>query len=192
MIRKIGSRVGTALVVAGCLAVGACGTAGSDPELVTVASGDLVTIDGTSVSVPGRVEGLGKPTQGGQSDVPRHVTFVETGPVDGTITGSLTVATWTDAAITKALAGLSTTAGAAEAAAAVGQSNRMTKVLRAGEYIVLKVVGTDVIPGAGLGYPDRVYHDYLFAGSDGRSVVSVTTDVLSEAEVINYIAAITA
>lgn len=189
MIRKIGMT----LVVAGCLAMGACGTAESpSTEFVTVAGGDLLTIDGTSVRVPGQVDGLGKPTQSEKSAPLRHVTFLKAGPVDGTIAGSLTVATWSDPAVTKALAGLGAQAGAAEAAAAVGQPDHATKVLRAGRYTVLKVLATDVISGAGLGYPDRVYHDYLFAAADGTSVISVTTDVLTEAQVIDYIAAITA
>ena len=65
-------------------------------------------------------------------------------------------------------------------------------VLAAGTHTVLKIARTAVISGAGLGYPDRVYHDYLFAASDGTAVVSVTTDVLTQDQVLDYVAAITA
>lgn len=202
MIENIAFRAGVTLIVAGCLATGACGTAGDDaapassPGLVAVAGAESVTVNGTSVSVPGRVEGLGKPTQGGRAgaraegSAPPHVTFLKAGPVDGTIAGSLTVAVRNDPAVGKTLAGLDAT-GRTDAAA-VGQPGHTTSVLRAGGHLVLKVAATEVIPGAALGYPDRVYHDYLFAGSDSGVVVSVTTDILSETEVIDYIAAITA
>lgn len=49
-----------------------------------------------------------------------------------------------------------------------------------------------MISGPSLGYPDRVYDDYHFAGADGSSVISMTTDVLTEEEVIDYVAAIKA
>lgn len=176
------------LVAVGCLA--ACGGADvAAPDLVA-ADSDYVTVTGTAVRVPGSIAGLGKPTQAAavKGGAPAHVTFLKPGPLDGTILGSCAIAVWADPAANKALAGGQWTT----AASAVGQAGRETSVLRAGTHTVLKIAKTAVISGAGLGYPDRVYNDYLFAASDGTSVVSVTTDVLTQDQVLDYVAAITA
>jgi hypothetical protein len=191
--------------VIGCLvllpAVSACGFAyngmSASPDLVAMADSAPVTINGTAVSVPGTIEGLGEPIQSPadgarvEGSAPPHVTFLKAGPVDGTIAGSFTVAVSTDPTAHKALTNLRTPTDQARAASAVGQAGRTTSVLRSGPYTVLKIANTETISGAGLGYPDRVYNDYLFAGSGDGSVISVTTDVLPEKEVVAYIAAIT-
>jgi hypothetical protein len=188
MIGKLVSMAGVVLVAVGCLT--ACGGADvAAPDLVA-ADSDYLTITGTAVRVPGSIAGLGKPTRSAavKGGAPAHVTFLKPGPLEGTILGSCAISVWADPAANKALAG----GQWAAAASAVGQEGRETSVLRAGTHTVLKVARTTVIPGAGLGYPDRVYHDYYFAASDGTSVVSVTTDALSQDQVLDYVAAITA
>lgn len=192
----------TALAVTGFLVVltAACGnevSTSAAPALVAVTDSEPVTINGTSVRVPGVIEGLGKPIQSradraaSPGDAPPNVIFLKPGPMKGTISGSLTVAVRTDPAANKSLANLGAADGQATAASVLGQEDRATSVLRAGQHLVLKIASIAVIPGAELGYPDRVYHEYVFAGSDGGSVVSVATDVLPENEVLDYIAAIT-
>lgn len=91
----------------------------------------------------------------------------------------LTVAVTADPAANEALANLRTSTDQARAASAVGQAGRATSVLRAGRYLVLRTASSTT---------NRVY---VFAASDGISVIAVTTDALAEKEVVAYIAAIT-
>jgi hypothetical protein len=76
MFRDVVSRAGVALVAIGCLT--ACGGADvAEPDLVAAAGPATVTIDGTSVRVPGSIAGLGKPTRSAavRGGAPAHVTW---------------------------------------------------------------------------------------------------------------------
>jgi hypothetical protein len=191
LVRLAAGWLAAVLLLAACAGPGSAssasvGNAAVRPRPAAVVEAGLLTINGTSVMVPAAAPGLGTPAQG---RIPPHITFLKKGPIENTIGGSFTVAVLTDSSANAALGRLTAATGPVTAAV-FGYTGKEMRVLAAGPHTVLKVVKTEVISGAGLGYPDRVYNDYLFAGSDGKSIVSATTDVLSEADVVAYIGAI--
>ena len=156
----------------------------------------LVPIEGTDVSVPGRAEGFGPPVPGrwptSEGDAPEghYVTYDKPGPLEGTIAGSLTVSVHDDPDLAGRLADLESPNSRVAVATTPGHDPRQASVVRAGDRLVLRIRGTDVVPAPDPAYEDRVYTDYLFATTDGTDVVQVVTDALSDDDVLAFVSRI--
>lgn len=160
--------------------------------------GDLMAVEGTSISIPSRIEGLDRPTVDPMPTTAAVagsmvvVTFDAPGPMAGTIGGSFSLLIADDRAKRAQLAELEVGRDVGPLAESLGYDPASVTALVAGPYTVLKAAAVATIPGGQIGYDDRVYDEYVFVGQDDASVLQVTTDVLDENDVLRFISRIEA
>lgn len=172
---------------------GPSASATTAPAEASSASG-LVVIEGTTVQVPVRVDGFEPPTQQDRSTPataarPPGVTYhrASTDGVPGD-PGSLSVSVVAvDPATLDLLEHATDDTATAFARDWYAREVGDVQVHSVGTRVVVEVRATEVMPGGDVGYPDRVYDDYLFAAPDQSAMVLVITDSLTSAEALDFI-----
>ena len=110
------------------------------------------------------------------------VTYDVPGPLEGTISGSLSLSVTSNPELHEALV----THDAQAVLQLVDQEDLDTQFVQAGTWQVLEIARTEVIPGADVGRPDRVYNDWLLAAGHDQ-VIQVTSDSLDGTEMLTFI-----
>jgi hypothetical protein len=158
------------------------GTTASTPPAV---GDDTVAVGDTAFRAPRQIDGFGPAAVWDERThdwADGGVTYEVPGPLEGTISGSLSLSVSTDAALHQALVDRDARA----VLQVLYQGDLATSFLQAGAWDVLEVDRTSVIPGAGVGRPDRVYDDWLFAAGHDQ-IVQITSDSLDGSEMLAFI-----
>lgn len=166
-------------------------TSGTTAPADASSAGGLVVIDGTTVQVPAHVDGFEPPSQQRRpqgSSQPPGVTYYPTSTGDVPVPGSLSVSVVPEDQTTlDVLQNADDDTAAAFAREWYGREVGDVQVHSVAGRVVVEVQGTEVISGGDIGYPDRVYSDYLFAAPDQSAMVLVTTDSLTPAEALDFV-----